>query len=426
LKNIKPHITIIFTFLIWGFTFAQQYTNYTVKDGLPSNHIYKITQDAKGFIWILTNKGIVKYNGSEFKTFTTRQGLATNDVWGANATPDGKIWFLSKSSRLGYIENDSIYSFPSIEKNEIFNPLFTSQVGNEIFLSSATKTHQFLDNKWKIIYEGSYGEITSKTILKHSKISHFETNLNTDSIAIFNKKNKLLKSLYSKDFLFKSINRGQLTDSLFYWVSETGYQILNLNTLKLIAHTFKNEINITTSKYARINIINKRLQISGTGFVGILDTNFSISNTVYFPPELNAHFAIIDKKKTVWIATFTNGVYKIPNLNRSVNYSLANQKVGAINYVGNQLIANVFGKGFYRFNTSSNKFIPFIEEKSFLFSATQIDELNQQFYISKNKIKRYSNNKLITISNTFEAEKPRQLVYFNKNLYGFLLLVYIR
>jgi len=59
LKNIKLHITIIFTFLIWSFTFAQQYTNYTVKDGLPSNHVYKITQDTKGFIWVLTDKGML-------------------------------------------------------------------------------------------------------------------------------------------------------------------------------------------------------------------------------------------------------------------------------------------------------------------------------------------------------------------------------
>jgi len=404
---------------MWSFSFAQQYTNYTVKDGLPSNHVYKITQDANGFIWILTDKGIVKYNGNEFKTFTTRQGLATNDVWGANVTPDGKIWYLSKSSKLGYIENDSVYAFSSVEKNEIFNPLYTSQVGNEIFLSSSTKTHQLVNNKWGVIYDGKYGEITPKTILKHSKISHFKTNINLDSILIFNKKKQLLKSFYTKDFQYKSIKRGQLTDSLFYWVSEAGYQILNLNTLKLIERTYKNEIDITTSKHARINILNNQLQISGTGFVGILDTNYSISKTIYFPSELNAHFAIIDNKNTVWIATFTNGVYKIPNSNRNVSFSFTNEKVGAISNVGNQLIANVFGKGFYKFNTSTKKFNPFINEKSFLYSATQIKELKQQFYISKNEIKHYNNNKLITNSNTFEDEKPRQLVYFNKNLYGF-------
>jgi len=44
-------------FLIWGFSFAQQYTNYTTKNGLPSNHVYRITQDYKGFIWFITDKG---------------------------------------------------------------------------------------------------------------------------------------------------------------------------------------------------------------------------------------------------------------------------------------------------------------------------------------------------------------------------------
>jgi len=61
--------------------FSQQYTNYTTKDGLPSNHVYRITQDVDGFIWFITDKGMVKFNGTDFKKFTIRDGLPTNDIW---------------------------------------------------------------------------------------------------------------------------------------------------------------------------------------------------------------------------------------------------------------------------------------------------------------------------------------------------------
>ena len=99
MKLKKLHITLLFVF-IWSFSFAQQFTNYSTKEGLPSNHVYKVTQDTKGFIWIATDKGLVKYNGSDFKTFTTKDGLATNDIWGLNATPDGKIWYQSKAFKV--------------------------------------------------------------------------------------------------------------------------------------------------------------------------------------------------------------------------------------------------------------------------------------------------------------------------------------
>ena len=94
----KLHITLIII-LIWSFSFAQQYTNYSTKNDLPSNHIYKITQDYKGFIWFITDKGIVKYNGTTFKTFTTKEGLPTNDIWDIKITPDNKIWYFNMGRR---------------------------------------------------------------------------------------------------------------------------------------------------------------------------------------------------------------------------------------------------------------------------------------------------------------------------------------
>lgn len=71
---IKSWILVAF-FIAFNWSAAQSYTNYSEKDGLPSNHIYKITQDSNGFIWIATDEGLVKYNGTDFKVFTTQEGL---------------------------------------------------------------------------------------------------------------------------------------------------------------------------------------------------------------------------------------------------------------------------------------------------------------------------------------------------------------
>jgi hypothetical protein len=79
-------------------------------DELPSNHVYLINQDNDGFIWILTEEGMVKFDGQKTRVFTIADGLPTNDIWGSEVTGD-KIWFISKGKRQGYIRNDSVFSF---------------------------------------------------------------------------------------------------------------------------------------------------------------------------------------------------------------------------------------------------------------------------------------------------------------------------
>ncbi|MCP4154840.1 MAG: response regulator [bacterium] len=41
----------------------------TTEEGLPHNNVYAIVQDKQGFIWIGTQEGIVRYDGSNFKYF---------------------------------------------------------------------------------------------------------------------------------------------------------------------------------------------------------------------------------------------------------------------------------------------------------------------------------------------------------------------
>lgn len=47
--------------------------NLTVKDGLPSNSIRAITQDMDGFIWIGTDEGICRYDGSQIKIYQNQR-----------------------------------------------------------------------------------------------------------------------------------------------------------------------------------------------------------------------------------------------------------------------------------------------------------------------------------------------------------------
>lgn len=421
-QNVKRKY-LLYSFLFTSaISFSQQFTNYTTLDGLPSNHIYKIAQDEKGFLWIATDKGLVKYNGNTMKTFTTKDGLATNDVWGIYPTPDGKLWYLSKASKLGYIESDSVYAFESEQKGEIFNPIFSSQVGNDVFLTSSNTFHVLKDSKWRVLMKYSLGGSEANSYIKHHTVSSYKTNAMLDSISVQYKNNKTIKSFGFRDVLKRLHIRGQITDSLFYWVNDKQYSILNLNTLKLYKRNFKDEIGIAQSEHVRINLVNNQIQISGNGFVGVLNNNFHIKNTYYIPEYLKAHFGFIDKTGSIWVATFTDGIYHLPIEKQNIKYYLTGKSVTNINTINNKIIANVFNKGFYKYDKSENDFVPFINVDDYIFDASYIEELDAEFYISKLKIKTVKNNIITDVdfeNNMYLVNDiAHQLVFYNDYLYA--------
>ncbi|WP_430934959.1 ligand-binding sensor domain-containing protein [Saccharicrinis sp. 156] len=60
------------------------FSNYSIKDGLPSNVIYGILDDEKGNLWLSTNNGICKFNPDtrEIKTFNIHNGLQGKEYVG--------------------------------------------------------------------------------------------------------------------------------------------------------------------------------------------------------------------------------------------------------------------------------------------------------------------------------------------------------
>lgn len=80
----------------WGGGLARfdgkKWTNYTVADGLPGNHIFMLHQNKAGQLWIGTNNGLARFEGGKFKVFTTEDGLYSNTVFSMATAPDASLW----------------------------------------------------------------------------------------------------------------------------------------------------------------------------------------------------------------------------------------------------------------------------------------------------------------------------------------------
>jgi hypothetical protein len=398
--------------LLWNWSNAQQYINYNISDGLPSNNVYRMTQDNQGFIWVITDKGMAKFDGKVFKTFTTRNGLPTNDIWDITVTPDNRVWYFTKSAVLGYIENDEVYQLKTCTENKTMYPSTTLQIGDQIALGQ---------NSWFYFGDGCWQDFT-------------ETALDENATIIQN--NPLLAGMNplsneQKELAFGSVMRTikEARDSTrFYHVTRTkdslcgmlysnGYTLVNLKNGLVIDREFRNIFSKDHPDFTRIHFLNDEIQITGFNFVSKLDENYKMRSVVQIPEKLQSYFSMIDRSGNIWSATFTNGIYMLPQAKRNIVYDLEFDKVDKIAKSGDKIIANVYDKGFYEYDSSRKKFIPYIQKNGFIFSADFIDSLNIHLYTTQHQtIGVFENKHKVLFSNS--GLGIRKLVYLNERLYG--------
>ncbi len=141
-KMTKP-IFVLFLLLqitvVFDSVLAQEkrrvYEKYGVAEGLPEEYVRNILQDDKGFIWLTTQNGLVKYDGYDFKVYKEAKSetdsstfLLRNSSNGLLQTREGKLW-------MGDLDTGRLICFdPSTEAGRSYEPQFSdSQELNTLF-----------------------------------------------------------------------------------------------------------------------------------------------------------------------------------------------------------------------------------------------------------------------------------------------------
>ncbi len=111
--------------------------NLNIDNGLPSNHVYGIIKDHYGYLWICTEKGVVRYNGYETKLFDLSSGLPTEDVWQLFEDKKGRIWCSSISDDIGFIYNNKYHSAFLVNHKGTVYPSTLNDLNNGVAFSTS-------------------------------------------------------------------------------------------------------------------------------------------------------------------------------------------------------------------------------------------------------------------------------------------------
>lgn len=156
LEKLLFHVSL-FLFAIPAIR-AQQlvFKNIGIEDGVPATEVYHLFQDSKGYVWVFTEYGIAKHNGTVFKPTCTNIPFGESVAYSVTEF-EGNLYFLNSKSAIYQISNDSAFRVAGIEGitrevlsgNQIACELFFDDAAN-LYLSTFYKTYKIPSGEYTI------------------------------------------------------------------------------------------------------------------------------------------------------------------------------------------------------------------------------------------------------------------------------------
>lgn len=310
---LKYFVVILFSIAyISGYSQTPLYTNYTTFDGLPSNEIYHVHQDSKGYMWFATDRGISRFNGYEFENFTTEDGLTCNTVFKFYPQKNGDIWCSTFNNKLFYFNPDSL-NFTPYKFNSVLENAAGEEIVDEfILLDNGTIYLSYISNLGALII-GPSGDLISES--KRSKFSNNNYTLNLSSVENqtlgflsesryvvpkelddITDSQKVIDPSYSKYFHNDSINIFSGENEVYF--KKNGKVIKEIQDYKVIG------VGQFDENHFWVGLLNGGLHVYD--FLGQKTDQYLLNESV-------AYFTK-DREGVIWFSTLTSGIFYSQNL----------------------------------------------------------------------------------------------------------------
>ena len=134
-KIMKKLLFLLILSCIGYSSYAQKhYTqNYNINNGLPGNYIRDLYKDSQSFLWIGTQSGLTRFDGSNFKNYSSQTGLLGNNIQSICEGKNGDIWVAISNQGINRINGDRIESYTH-------NSGLVSNLVTKIFFSENIET----------------------------------------------------------------------------------------------------------------------------------------------------------------------------------------------------------------------------------------------------------------------------------------------
>lgn len=162
-------ILFFISFIALQFNSYSQYfiKNYFSISGKKEVSFNCITQDNKGFLWIGTDEGIIKFDGKGSEYFRKEQGVNDSKITAIYADGDNTIWAGTENGNVYFIKKNKLVDSINFGKDKPQNKITSFYVSNN-----------------KKIFLSTYGD--GLYIVEGDKIQHLKTDNGISDNVIYN------------------------------------------------------------------------------------------------------------------------------------------------------------------------------------------------------------------------------------------------
>jgi hypothetical protein len=391
-------VRFLFFILFWLIctTFVVAQTPYFIhlnqNNGLPSNAVYDIIQDNKGFIWLASNDGLTRYDGFEYKSYKNEEQTSFP---GSCIKEDkfGRIWYENFDGFLYYVQNDSLIALNNKATTGGFIPfvitsnhLFIVQInGVDCYNLETLKKEKFIEieftnaqhstelkDQFYFIANGTLFQINSKLELK--------------SKTLFKEGGKITYQLYSS-----------LNDVIVVSKQNELKNLFRINeSLQLI-----DSINISSVQFIQgIHYIDNNYWIHTPNGSYVYDEETKKLNTTYFN-ETTISNVLKDRQDNYWFTSPTEGLFLVPNI--------SNQLFSLKNYNSNRIVATTNG---YVIGTKKGELISIssdLKQTKLFYTSDENAEIYYLYDDSSQKTFYFSSKGFSFLKNNSQTEETINL-----------------
>lgn len=324
-------------FLLSISAFSQfKITHYTSENGLPHDLCYQIIQDQQGFIWLGTDNGLVKFNGSVFQNFNRNQGLTNSFV--IDVLEDDKQKLVATWGGGCYFFDGKIFSPLSLKKADFSKQQQIVKKENLVFSVEnrfRINCYNIKTKKTKIYSLTTYNKKTfwyNNAVDFHQFYPNYKGFVKSDNLQIekideqvycfADKSSPQFKGIYTlnenfkTEYAFPFLNKFEiigLQKHLSNYIATTPDAIIHFNQNRIlkiekIKFSDKRILQFVTNKFFKVFLLQNNKSNDQEIYIEDYLTNTTIHYDASFLKSPVSDL-LISKDNSIWVSTYGNGLF---------------------------------------------------------------------------------------------------------------------
>ncbi|MNU87248.1 Sensor histidine kinase YpdA [compost metagenome] len=376
LRKLSIHYVLFFTTLSVSYSQKLVFENLGVKEGLPATEVYNLFQDRNGYIWVFTEYGIVKHNGSEFVPVCQNIPLNERVVYAVAESRSGVMYFANSKAVIYRVKNDQAFRVNDCERYR-----------NEILKTGEPVLNLFLDHRNTIsysVFSKSYS-IPQKTPSVSSRKQHdqekkirplflerLQDSLSGNlCLSIKNCFGTTVKTIH-EDSVNISRTIGYEFQGKHYWSIQNRINLFRKGKPD-ICHQFREQIiNFKVAPDGHVWAVLER--------EGLWELDESLNPLEHYLDKTTGSDILIDDQYGMWVSTIGDGIYYCRNMN---NHSFRNipelsNKITLLKVINGKLFIGASNGNLF---VRENKEIRRIDLKTNLACINDVIAFGDRYYV---------------------------------------------